>query len=78
MTLGNHEFDHGDELLSRLDDYAQFPIVSSNLRYRDEEAADELVPLEDVLEFDMNGKSLYVLGFDDSGNPGRLRHRRRM
>ncbi|HHT7647432.1 TPA: bifunctional metallophosphatase/5'-nucleotidase [Streptococcus suis] len=34
MTLGNHEFDHGDEL----------------------------VPLEDVLEFDMNGKNLYVLG----------------
>lgn len=62
MTLGNHEFDHGDELLSRLDDYAQFPIVSSNLRYRDEEAADELVQLEDVLEFDMNGQSLYVLG----------------
>ncbi len=62
MTLGNHEFDHGDELLSRLDDYAQFPIVSSNLRYQDVEAADELVPLEDVLEFDMNGKKLYVLG----------------
>ncbi|WNO82605.1 5'-nucleotidase C-terminal domain-containing protein [Streptococcus suis] len=62
MTLGNHEFDHGDELLSRLDDYAQFPIVSSNLSYQDVEAADELVPLEDVLEFDMNGKSLYVLG----------------
>ncbi|MGV3089004.1 bifunctional metallophosphatase/5'-nucleotidase [Streptococcus suis] len=62
MTLGNHEFDHGDELLSRLDDFAQFPIVSSNLRYRDDEAADELVPLEDVLEFDMNGQSLYVLG----------------
>ncbi|HFI0264099.1 TPA: bifunctional UDP-sugar hydrolase/5'-nucleotidase [Streptococcus suis] len=62
MTLGNHEFDHGDELLSRLDDFAQFPIVSSNLCYRDEEAADELVPLEDILEFDMNGKSLYVLG----------------
>ncbi|HEL1613938.1 TPA: bifunctional metallophosphatase/5'-nucleotidase [Streptococcus suis] len=62
MTLGNHEFDHGDELLSRLDDYAQFPIVSSNLSYQDVEAADELVPLEDVLEFDMNGQSLYVLG----------------
>ncbi|HEL1670566.1 TPA: bifunctional metallophosphatase/5'-nucleotidase [Streptococcus suis 2651] len=62
MTLGNHEFDHGDELLSRLDDYAQSPIVSSNLSYQDVEAADELVPLEDVLEFDMNGKSLYVLG----------------
>ncbi|WP_105208027.1 bifunctional metallophosphatase/5'-nucleotidase [Streptococcus suis] len=62
MTLGNHEFDHGDELLSRLDDYAQFPIVSSNLRYQDVEAADELVPLEDVLEFDMNGNPLYVLG----------------
>lgn len=62
MTLGNHEFDHGDELISRLDDYAQFPIVSSNLRYQDVEVADELVPLEDVLEFDMNGKNLYVLG----------------
>ncbi|HEM5034148.1 5'-nucleotidase C-terminal domain-containing protein [Streptococcus suis] len=62
MTLGNHEFDHGDELLSRLDDYAQFPIVSSNLRYQDVEAADELVPLADVLEFDMNGNPLYVLG----------------
>ncbi|HEP1798515.1 bifunctional metallophosphatase/5'-nucleotidase [Streptococcus suis] len=62
MTLGNHEFDHGDELLSRLDDYAQFPIVSSNLSYQDVEAADELVPLEDVLEFDISGKSLYVLG----------------
>lgn len=62
MTLGNHEFDHGDELLSRLDDYAQFPIVSSNLSYQDVEAADELVPLEDVLEFDMNGNPLYVLG----------------
>lgn len=62
MTLGNHEFDHGDELLSRLDDYAQFPIVSSNLSYQDVEAADELVPLEDILEFYMNGKSLYVLG----------------
>ncbi len=62
MTLGNHEFDHGDELLSRLDDYTQFPIVSSNLSYQDVEAADELVPLEDVLEFDMNGNPLYVLG----------------
>ncbi|HEL1639651.1 TPA: 5'-nucleotidase C-terminal domain-containing protein [Streptococcus suis] len=62
MTLGNHEFDHGDELLSRLDDYAQFPIVSSNLSYQDVEVADELVSLEDVLEFDINGKKLYVLG----------------
>ncbi|HFU4203094.1 TPA: bifunctional UDP-sugar hydrolase/5'-nucleotidase [Streptococcus suis] len=62
MTLGNHEFDHGDELLSRLDDFAQFPIVSSNLSYRDVDAADELVPLEDVLELDMAGRKLYVLG----------------
>lgn len=62
MTLGNHEFDHGDELLSRLNDFAAFPVVSSNLRYRDGEAVDELVPLEDVLEFTMAEKTLYVLG----------------
>ena len=62
MTLGNHEFDHGDELLSRLDDFATFPIVSSNIHYLYGEATDELVPLENILEFDMNGKPLYVLG----------------
>lgn len=62
MTLGNHEFDHGDELLSRLEDFARFPIVSSNLRYRDVEEADELVPLSEYLEFDMEGRPLYVFG----------------
>ena len=62
MTLGNHEFDYGDELLSRLADFAQFPIVSSNLSYRDVDAMDELVPLADFLAFDIKGKKLYVLG----------------
>lgn len=62
MTLGNHEFDHGDELLSRLDDFAAFPIVSTNISYRNPADADELVPLKDKLVFDMAGRPLYVLG----------------
>ncbi|MFX4006256.1 metallophosphatase, partial [Streptococcus suis] len=51
-----------DELIIRFDDYAQVPIVSSNLLYQYVDVADYLVPLEDVIEFDMNGKNLYVLG----------------
>lgn len=62
MTLGNHEFDHGDELLSRLNDYAKFPIVSTNITYRNPHEAEELVPIEDKLVFDIAGQPLYVLG----------------
>lgn len=62
MTLGNHEFDHGDDMLSRLNDFAQFPIVSSNLSYRNQDFSEELVPIHHILEFDMGDQPLYVLG----------------
>ena len=34
-TLGNHEFDLGEDILFQAAAYARFPIIVSNLRYRD-------------------------------------------
>lgn len=62
MTLGNHEFDHGDELLSRLYDFAKFPIVSSNLKYKDSSLSSELIDFKSNQKYSVGNLSLYVIG----------------
>jgi hypothetical protein len=35
MCLGNHEFDHGNENLKKLEGMAEFPFVSANIRLKE-------------------------------------------
>src|SRR5260221_826302 len=44
MTLGNHEFDDGDELLADFLDNLTFPVISSNVHSRNERLSDNLTP----------------------------------
>lgn len=44
MTLGNHEFDDGDELLADFLDNLTFPVISSNIHSRNERLSDNLTP----------------------------------
>lgn len=63
MTLGNHEFDHGDDLLSRLGDFAKFPILSSNVKYINNDLKNELVDIKDYIEIRLdNHTSLGIIG----------------
>ena len=44
MTLGNHEFDDGDDLLADFLDSLTFPVISSNIHSRNDRLADSLTP----------------------------------
>ncbi len=60
MTLGNHEFDKGPDVLADFLEYAHFPVLCANLQAKaDSRLAAEVKPYV-VLEF--NGKSVGVIG----------------
>ena len=44
MTLGNHEFDNGDDLLADFLHNLTFPIISSNVESKNERLASRLIP----------------------------------
>src|SRR6266540_3745731 len=44
MTLGNHEFDDGDDLLADFLHNLTFPVISSNVNSKNERLAKALIP----------------------------------
>ncbi len=62
-TLGNHEFDEGDERLAQLIEMAQFPILSSNMT---PEAASPLYRVKDQIKpyviKEIDGEKIGIIG----------------
>lgn len=60
MTLGNHEFDNGDEILSAFLDMVDFPVVNSNVDFSGSPVlADKVAPYA-ILE--VGGQQIGVVG----------------
>lgn len=58
LVPGNHEFNYGLDRLLELRDMANFPFLSSNVRYK----ADDSLVFEDSLVVESNGKKIGVFG----------------
>lgn len=68
MTLGNHEFDNGDEILAQFIDAISFPVVSANIDFSTEPLlADKIVP---SVIIDVNGELVGVIGITTGETPG--------
>lgn len=67
MTLGNHEFDDGDQVLANFIDGLNFPVVSSNVDVSASEILEGKV-LPYVI-FDVNGVSVGVTGLTTPETP---------
>ncbi|HML23806.1 MAG TPA: 5'-nucleotidase C-terminal domain-containing protein [Aggregatilinea sp.] len=59
MSLGNHEFDHGDETLAEFIQGADFPVVTANVEFAGS-PLDGLVDPYTIL--DVNGEQIGVIG----------------
>ena len=60
MTLGNHEFDNGDQVLADFIDTLNFPVVSANIRISEASPlAGKIVP---YVIADVNGQSVGIIG----------------
>ncbi|WP_185806779.1 5'-nucleotidase C-terminal domain-containing protein [Bacillus salinus] len=65
MVPGNHEFDKGPAVLAEFVKNADFPIVSANIDYSNEQVLAELVAEEKItptVVLDVNGEKVGVLG----------------
>lgn len=62
MTLGNHEFNHGDEVLAAVLSQFEFPIVVANIDFSASPLAD--VGIEPFVVLDVNGEQIGVIGID--------------
>ncbi|MBC7813628.1 MAG: metallophosphoesterase [Burkholderiales bacterium] len=60
MTLGNHEFDDGDEVLAAFIDALEFPVVSANVDFSTSDALRGKVELYVVLT--VGGESIGIIG----------------
>lgn len=60
MTLGNHEFDDGNEVLANFINAVDFPVVSANISVPEGDALSGLIAPYVVL--DVNGQSVGVIG----------------
>ncbi len=64
MTLGNHEFNFGPELISRIEDQADFPILAANLSRKDgKKAAEEYTIVK------RNGVKIGIIGLTNPNAP---------
>jgi 5'-nucleotidase/UDP-sugar diphosphatase len=60
MTLGNHEFDNGEQVLADFIDSLDFPVVSANIRIADTSPlAGKIVP---YVVLDVNGEQIGIIG----------------
>lgn len=59
VTLGNHEFDYGMDVLVNLVKKAEFPIVSTNYDFSDTEIADIIKPFHIIMK---NGVKIGIVG----------------
>jgi len=60
MTLGNHEFDDGDEVLARFIQGLEFPVVSANVTVAEDGVLAGLIAPYAIL--DVNGQQIGVIG----------------
>jgi 2',3'-cyclic-nucleotide 2'-phosphodiesterase (5'-nucleotidase family) len=66
-SIGNHEFDYGQEVLNERIKQAEFQFISANIKY--EENA-KLRPVEPYKIFEVNGVTMAVLGLLEVGSGG--------
>jgi 5'-nucleotidase len=60
MTLGNHEFDNGEQVLADFIDSLDFPVVAANIRIAEESPlAGKIVPYTII---DLNGQAVGIIG----------------
>ncbi|GAB4508806.1 MAG: 5'-nucleotidase C-terminal domain-containing protein [Anaerolineae bacterium] len=62
MTLGNHEFDNGDDILADFVSGLEFPVVTANIDFSASEELNGLVDAFTIL--DVNGQQVGVIGLD--------------
>lgn len=62
MTLGNHEFDNGDQILADFITGLDFPVVTANIDFSESEALNGLVEPYTILE--VGGQQIGVIGLD--------------
>ncbi|MFQ3567500.1 MAG: 5'-nucleotidase C-terminal domain-containing protein [Aggregatilineales bacterium] len=61
MTLGNHEFDNGEQVLADFIDSVNFPIVAANIEIPPTSPLDgKILP---YVVIDMNGEQVAIIGF---------------
>jgi len=66
MTLGNHEFDNGDEVLLAFVQGLDFPVVSANITFADTSLANAVSP---YVVLDVAGQMLGVIGLTTADTP---------
>jgi len=62
FTLGNHEFDGGDEILKNFINQAQFPIISANVEVKQGSALDE--KWDPYIIKDIEGQEVGIIGIE--------------
>jgi 5'-nucleotidase/UDP-sugar diphosphatase len=67
MTLGNHEFDNGVEILAAFLTGLEFPAVTTNIDVSEEPALSNLVQRTSIL--DVNGEQVGVIGLVTADTP---------
>lgn len=67
MTLGNHEFDDGDQVLADFIDGVEFPVVTANVDFRGSPALAGKVPPAAVIE--VAGEQVGIIGLVTADTP---------
>ena len=67
MTLGNHEFDRGSAAIADYLQWANFPIISSNIQFFGEAAIAQRVPTRLIKE--VNGERIGIIGLTTETTP---------
>ncbi|MDR1169976.1 MAG: bifunctional metallophosphatase/5'-nucleotidase [Prevotellaceae bacterium] len=66
-SIGNHEFDYGQETLNKRIGQAEFQFICANIKYGENST---LKPLEPYRVFNINGVTMSVLGLIEVGSGG--------
>jgi 5'-nucleotidase / UDP-sugar diphosphatase len=67
MTLGNHEFDNGIEILAAFLTGLEFPVVTTNIDVSEEPALSNIIQRTSIL--DVNGEQVGVIGLVTADTP---------
>jgi 2',3'-cyclic-nucleotide 2'-phosphodiesterase (5'-nucleotidase family) len=66
-SVGNHEFDYGQDVLNKRIEQAEFPFICANIKYGENAMLKHLEPYK---IFDINGISMSVLSLIEVGSRG--------
>jgi 5'-nucleotidase len=67
MTLGNHEFDDGDDLLAAFISAAEFPVLGGNITFPEDNPLHDLVVPYAIV--DVNGEQIGLIGLTTAETP---------